>query len=80
MEVSSQSPELGEAKEEFPVDYTGEALEVGFNGQYILDFLGVEESENVKLELKDDSSQCLLRPTDAGKEIDYRYVVMPMRT
>ncbi|HLE22358.1 MAG TPA: DNA polymerase III subunit beta [Vicinamibacteria bacterium] len=80
MEISSQNPELGEAKEELGVDYAGEGLQVGFNGQYILDFLGVEESESVRLELKDDSSQCLLRPSDAGKEIDYRYVVMPMRT
>lgn len=80
MEISSQNPELGEAKEELPVQYGGDALEIGFNGQYILDFLGVEESDKVQLELKDDSSQCLLRPGDAAKEIDYRYVVMPMRT
>jgi len=80
MDISSQNPELGEAKEELAVDYGGDGLEVGFNGQYILDFLGVEDSEKVKLELKDDSSQCLIRPSDAGKEIDYRYVVMPMRT
>ncbi|MEE9180430.1 MAG: DNA polymerase III subunit beta, partial [Vicinamibacteria bacterium] len=62
------------------VEYSGEGLEVGFNGQYILDFLNVEESEKVRLELKDDSSQCLLRPSDESKEVDYRYVVMPMRT
>ena len=80
MDISSQNPELGEAKEELPVEYGGDSLQVGFNGQYILDFLGVEESEKVQLELKDDSSQCLLRPTEAGKEIDYQYVVMPMRT
>ena len=80
IEISSQSPELGEAKEEIAAEYEGEDIEVGFNGQYILDFLSVEESEKVKFELKDDSSQCLLRPNDSGKEIDYRYVVMPMRT
>ena len=80
MEISSQNPELGEAKEEMGVEYSGDGLEVGFNGQYILDFLNVEESENVRLELKDDSSQCVLRPSDESKEVDYRYVVMPMRT
>lgn len=80
MDISSQNPELGEAKEELAVEYSGDGLEVGFNGQYLLDFLGVDDSNKVKLELKDDSSQCLLRPADASKEIDYRYVVMPMRT
>ena len=80
MEISSQNPELGEAKEEMEVEYRGDSLEVGFNGQYILDFLNVEDSEKVRLELKDDSSQCLLRPSNESKEVDYRYVVMPMRT
>jgi DNA polymerase-3 subunit beta len=80
MEISSQNPELGEAKEEMGVEYAGESLQVGFNGQYILDFLNVEDAESVRLELKDDSSQCLLKPSEAGKEVDYCYVVMPMRT
>lgn len=81
MEVSSQNPELGEARESVEVDYEGEPLQVGFNGQYLLDFLNAAETDKIRLELKDDSSQGLLRPGDgAGAErSDYRYVVMPMR-
>jgi DNA polymerase-3 subunit beta len=78
LEVSASSPELGEARESLPVGYEGEAVEIGFNAQYILDFLGVAGTDEVALEVKDAESQGLLRPAgeDGG---DYRYVVMPMR-
>jgi DNA polymerase-3 subunit beta len=78
LEVSASSPELGEARESLPLEYAGDAVDIGFNAQYLLDFLGVVGSEEVELELKDAESQGLLRPVseDGG---DYRYVVMPMR-
>jgi DNA polymerase-3 subunit beta len=40
LELASSSPELGEARESVPIDYSGEPLEVGFNAQYILDYSG----------------------------------------
>jgi DNA polymerase III subunit beta len=78
LELSASSPELGEAREALNVDYAGAGVEIGFNAQYLLEFLGVVGSEQVLLELKDGESQGLLRPAseDTG---DYRYVVMPMR-
>jgi DNA polymerase-3 subunit beta len=82
VEVSSQNPELGEARETIEAGFDGEALQIGFNGQYLLDFLNAAGTNEVRLELKDDSSQGLLRPAQpAGEEDerDYRYVVMPMR-
>lgn len=79
VEVSSQSPELGEARESIDAGYEGEAMEIGFNGQYLLDFLNASDASEVSLELKDDSSQGLLRPAGDDEGKDYRYVVMPMR-
>ena len=78
LELSASSPDLGEAREALAVEYTGGGVEIGFNAQYLLEFLGVVGSEQVTLELKDGESQGLLRPAgeDGG---DYRYVVMPMR-
>jgi DNA polymerase-3 subunit beta len=78
VELAASSPDLGEARESLPVDYAGEGVEIGFNAQYLLDFLGVAGSEAVTLELRDSESQGLLRPAGAG-EIDFRYIVMPMR-
>ena len=39
VDVTSSSPDLGEAKETLPVEYTGAAMQICFNAQYVLDFL-----------------------------------------
>ena len=79
LELSASSPELGEARESVPTPYRGEAVEVGFNAQYLLDFLSVVGGEEVLLELRDGESQGLLKPAAPAEGDDYRYVVMPMR-
>jgi DNA polymerase-3 subunit beta len=78
LKVTSQNPDLGEAKEEVPVDYTGEALKIGFNARYLLDVLQVMRSKDVALELADDLSPGVLRGTDEA-DAGFTAVVMPMR-
>lgn len=68
--------EQEEAQEELPVDYQGEALDIGFNVSYLLDVLGNVGSETVRCEFSDPNSSCLVTlPGDEG----FKYVVMPMR-
>jgi DNA polymerase-3 subunit beta len=78
VEVTSSSPEIGEATETLPVDYTGPALQICFNAQYVLDFLAAVATDVVSLELKDEVSQAVMRPVGA-EGYDYTYVIMPMR-
>lgn len=78
VDLAASSPDLGEARESIVADYKGETVDIGFNAQYLLDFLGVAGTESVCLEVKDHESQGVLRPKGEG-EVDYRYVVMPMR-
>ncbi|MGC4081856.1 MAG: DNA polymerase III subunit beta [Vicinamibacterales bacterium] len=78
VEVTSSSPELGEAHETLPVDYSGPSLQIRFNAQYVLDFLGVVSTDVVALELKDEVSQAVMTPVGA-EGYDYTYVIMPMR-
>lgn len=78
LEISSNSPELGEAMETLPVDYTGKPMAIGFNARYLVDFLDVVSDEKVRLSLKDADTQGLLTPGEEHPE-DYRYVVMPMQ-
>jgi DNA polymerase III subunit beta len=79
LELFSTSGEYGEAQEAVDVEYDGEAMEIGFNYQYLLDFLGVlTEGGKVRLELLDEQSAGQLRPLGEGA-YRYRYVVMPMR-
>ncbi len=76
LELSSYNPEIGEAKEELAVDYKGEDFTVGFNSRFVLEVIGIFNSEEVILELEDGTSQTVLRPANDEK---HTCVVMPMR-
>jgi DNA polymerase-3 subunit beta len=79
LEVFSSSGEYGEAHESLDAAYQGESLQIGFNYQYLLDFLSVVgEGGKVRLELKDEQSAGQFRPV-GDEAYRYRYVVMPMR-
>lgn len=79
LEVFSSSGEYGEATEVLDATYASDPLQIGFNYQYLLDFLNVVgNGGKVRLELKDEQSAGQLRPGDGGA-YQYRYVVMPMR-
>ena len=78
VDVTSSSPDLGEAKETLLVDYSGGPMQICFNAQYVLDFLAAVETDVVSLELKDEVSQALMKPVGA-EGYDYTYVIMPMR-
>ena len=51
---------------------------MGFNAQYLQDFLNVVSDGQVAFEFKDGNSQAQLRPL-ADPDYDYKYIVMPMR-
>ncbi len=74
----SQNPDLGEAREQIPVEYQGEPLKIGFNARYLMDVLQVLSSDDVLLELADDLSPGILRPVGEAAA-QYTAVVMPMR-
>ena len=79
LELFSTSGEYGEAQEAIDATYAHEEMEIGFNHQYILDFLNVlGEGGKVRLELQDEQSAGQLRPLN-DEDFRYRYVVMPMR-
>ena len=84
LRVLSQNPDLGEAKEDVPVEYQGEALKIGFNARYIMDVLSALSAlepvavQDVAVELADDLSPGVMRP--AGESATrFTAVVMPMR-
>jgi DNA polymerase III subunit beta len=77
--VFSSSVEMGESEESVPSEYQGPDLEIGFNAQYLLDFLRVIPQDRVAFELKDQKSAGEMRPAGESVADQYRYVVMPMR-
>jgi DNA polymerase-3 subunit beta len=78
LQVSAQNPDLGEAKEDLPVEYQGQPIHIGFNARYLMDVLVALSSDDVSFELADDLSPGVLRPAGDG-EAGYTAVVMPMR-
>ena len=76
LKIIAANAEQEEAVEEIEVDYTGDALDVGFNVTYLLDLLRNVSAENIECRLNDSNSSALF--TLPGNE-RFKYVVMPMR-
>jgi len=79
VKIFSSSVETGESEESVPSEYKGPDLEIGFNAQYLLDFLRAIPQDHVAFELKDQKSAGEMRPAGDSVPDQYRYVVMPMR-
>ncbi|MDD3786641.1 MAG: DNA polymerase III subunit beta [Hydrogenophaga sp.] len=76
LRVASSNAEQEEAVDELDIDYTGEAIEIGFNVTYLIDALQNMSQEMVRIELQDGNSSALMtNPDDSA----FKYVVMPMR-
>lgn len=76
IKISSSNPELGDAMEELDVTYGGEPIAVRFNARYLLDVLGVAETEWVEMKFKDELSPSMIVPE---KTDSFLAVIMPMR-
>ena len=76
LEISAQTPDVGEASESLPVPFAGEPLEIGFNPEFFRD--GLESAETDELVLKLISP---LRPglIQSGDDGGFIYLVMPIR-
>lgn len=79
VKVFSSLSDTGESEESIPSEYDGPAVEIGFNAQYLLDFLRAVQEDQVAFHFKDPHSAGELRPGGDGAVYNYRYVVMPMR-
>ena len=79
IKISSSSTETGESEDTIETAYTADPVTIGFNSQYLLDFLKASSAGEVRIEFKDAQSAGQLRPSENGDEYKYRYIVMPMR-
>jgi len=74
--LSVTSPDNGTAAEEVPADYRSDALEIGFNANYLKDILHQIDGDTVELHLADPGAPTLIRQDDKSPAL---YVLMPMR-
>src|SRR5262249_16605492 len=78
VKIHSSVSDTGESEESFPIAFEGTGVEIGFNAQYLIDFLRAVNGEEVTFLFKDPHSAGELRPGGEKPE-QYRYVIMPMR-
>lgn len=76
LKIVSSNAEQEEAQEELEVQYGGDALDIGFNVNYLLDVLNNVAASEVECRFGDSASSALLQ---FPAEPDFKYVVMPMR-
>jgi len=74
--VISAEGEGGRAHEEFEIAREGDDISIAFNASYVLDVLGVLDSEGVYLEMTEPLSPAVVKPVDGD---DYLMVIMPMQ-
>ena len=76
LKIVSSNAEQEEAQEELEVKYAGDALDIGFNVNYLLDVLNNVPGSEIECAFGDSSSSALI---SYPAEKDFKYVVMPMR-
>jgi DNA polymerase-3 subunit beta len=74
-----QTPDLGEATEELPVEYEGDPLEIGFNASYLLELLRYMPADEVKMSFKAPERAATMQPIGNEDTPDFLCLVMPLR-
>ena len=77
LKIQANNPEQEMAEEELAVKYTEEAIEIGFNVNYVLDILNTIETEHLMMYFGEANNSVLLVPEN--EESHSLYVIMPMR-
>lgn len=75
--LDASTPDLGEAHDELELDYEGEALEIGFNANYLLEVLRNMPAGEVTFSFLTSERAAIVQPGDA--ELDYLCLIMPLR-
>jgi DNA polymerase III subunit beta len=74
--VSARTQDVGEAEESLPVPFSGEALEIGFNAEFLRDGIDSVTGETIRFRLISPLRPCVLQAEGAD---DFLYLIMPIR-
>ena len=72
--VTSAASDIGEAKDEVPIKYAGEKIEIMFNPTYVMDPLKAIDDDEVTIGLNNGHSPAVIKCS-----IPFLYVLMPLR-
>lgn len=74
--LSSQNMDIGNAKDEIDIEFTGDSFTLGFNGKYFVDTLQAMNSDEIIVYINSEESPCLLKAED---DPGFLSVIMPMK-
>jgi hypothetical protein len=74
IDITSNTPEVGEARETLPVSYKGKDISISFNPEFLMAPLRYLQEDEVHFELIDDISPGVIKIN-----APFVYVLMPMR-
>lgn len=74
--IKTETPEVGESREEIPAECEGEEMEIGFNGGYLLDGVGAVSAERIEIRMDDPQKPALMK---AREDERFVYIIMPVR-
>ena len=78
LQLSARNPDLGgDSEESLPVEFQGEAVEVGINAAYLLEELRLAHSEEVRFKFNNPLGAVVVEPV--AEKADYFFIVMPLR-
>ncbi len=74
LEIITETPDVGEARETVPIKYNGKEISVAFNPEFLMDPLRALESDEIFMEITDELSPGVIKAN-----VPFLYVLMPMR-
>lgn len=77
--VVLKNAERGESVDKMSLEYEGDQLDLGFNVDYLHDFLKNMDADSVEMYVRDEASQGLFKIPDDQFDVEYKHVIMPMR-
>jgi DNA polymerase-3 subunit beta len=79
VKLAVQTPDLGEAQDEVPINYDGDPLDIGFNANYLLEILRYIPTDDVKLTFKAPERAATLEPEGWNENTKFLCLVMPLK-
>lgn len=74
--VHTETPEVGDSREEIPAEVEGEEMEIGFNGSYLMDGVTALGAEKVEIKMDDPQKPAIMKSHGEDKFV---YIIMPVR-
>ncbi|MBA3559216.1 MAG: DNA polymerase III subunit beta [Gemmatimonadaceae bacterium] len=79
LKLGVQTPDLGEAQDEVPINYEGDPLEIGFNANYLIEILRYMPTDEVRLTFKAAERAATIEPEGWKDDAKYLCLVMPLK-